>query len=47
VWELSTTALGVGPHTMKGEVDITDAVSETDETNNFLQDSFQVVSSSQ
>jgi hypothetical protein len=47
VWGVSSGSLGVGSHSMRGEVDITDAVSETNESNNTLQDSFQIVSPSQ
>lgn len=45
-WGKSSISLGTGPHTAKGEVDPTDLVAETDEDNNTLQDSFEVVSSS-
>jgi subtilase family serine protease len=46
-WGLGTSGLGTGLHSMKGDVDISDAVPETNELNNSLQDSFQVVSSAQ
>jgi len=47
VWGLSSSSLGVGWHTVKGDVDTIDAILEANEGNNTLQDSFQIVSASQ
>ena len=47
VWGVSSIGLGAGWHAAKGEVDPTGLVPETKEDNNSLQESFEVVTSSQ
>jgi hypothetical protein len=47
LWGLSSGDLDAGSHTMEGWIDVTDAVSEIDESNNTLQDGFEVVEPSQ